>query len=134
MDARQTLALMPVTAIHALLFSRNAEKLRDFLSDALALPSVDAGEGWPIFAAPPTELAVHETEGEPGHELYLVCDDIAATIASLVPHGVEAITTVADRGWGLVTRLRLPGGDEIGLYQPKHPSPLRPEDGNAASR
>jgi hypothetical protein len=113
-----------IIAIHAIIYSKHADKMREFLGDVLELPSVEAGEGWPIYAAPPTELAVHPTEGEPEHELYLVCDDINKTIAKLAEHGIKA-EAVADRGWGLVTTLELPGGERMGLYEPKHPSPLR---------
>lgn len=111
-----------ITGIHAILYSKHAENLRDFLGDVLRLPSVDAGGGWPIYAAPPTELAVHPTDEAPEHELYLMCDDIEATIAQLNERGIHS-SPVADRGWGLLTTLTLPGGETIGLYEPRHPSP-----------
>lgn len=113
-----------ITGMHALIYSAHAEKVQEFLSDVLGLESVEAGEGWPIFAAPPAELAVHPTDGEPGHELYLMCDDVYATIASFKEKGV-ACSPVRDRGWGLVTSVELPGGESIGLYEPRHPSPLQ---------
>jgi len=111
-----------ITGMHALIYSRHAEKIQEFLRN-VGLRSVDAGEGWPIFAAPPAELAVHPTDGEPSHELYFICDDVNATIAELATHGVSA-TPVQDRGWGLVTTLTLPGGEELGLYEARHASPL----------
>ena len=111
-----------ITGMHALIYSRHAEKIQQFLRD-VGLQSVDAGEGWPIFAAPPTELAVHPTEGDSSHELYFICDDVNATISELQKRGASA-TPVQDRGWGLVTTLTLPGGEEIGLYEARHPSPL----------
>ena len=111
-----------ITAVHALLYSKDPDGLRAFLRDVLKMPSLDAGGGWPIFKSPPTELAVHPTGDEPFHELYLMCDDVHATVAELETHGVTITMPIADRGWGLVTRLRIPGGDEIGLYQPKHPT------------
>jgi hypothetical protein len=114
-----------ISGMHAIIYSKHAESVRRFLGEILELASVDAGDGWPIFAAPPTELAVHPTDGEPEHELYLMCDDVHALTAKLAQRGIETTVPIADRGWGLVTALRLPGGDEIGLYQPKHPSPLR---------
>ncbi len=113
-----------ITGIHAIIFSKHVEQVRDFLGDVLELPSVDAGGGWPIFAAPPTELAVHETESEPSHELFLMCDDVHATVAKLAERGIKTTMPIADRGWGLLTTLDLPGGETIGLYEPKHPSPL----------
>ncbi len=113
-----------ITGIHALIYSAHAQKVQGFLADVLGLKSVEAGEGWPIFAAPPVELAVHPTDGEPGHEFYLMCDDVHATIASFKEKGVEC-SPVQDRGWGLVTSVGLPGGESIGLYEPHHPSPLQ---------
>jgi len=115
-----------ITGMHAMIYSRHADKVQKVLSSVLKLPSVDAGEGWPIFKAPPTELAVHPTEGEGSHEFYLICDNIKTTLAQLKKAGIKA-TRIADRGWGLVTTLTLPGGDKIGLYEPHHPSPLRPK-------
>ena len=113
-----------VTGMHVVLFSRHAEKVREFLGDVLGLRSVDAGGGWPIFAAPPTELAVHPTEAEPEHEVLLMCDDVNAVVARLAERGIETAEPVAERSWGLATTLELPGGDRIGLYQPRHASPL----------
>jgi hypothetical protein len=114
-----------ITGMHAIIYSKEAERVRAFLKDVLALPSVDAGEGWPIYAAPPTELAVHPTDGESSHELFLMCDDVHALVARLAERGIETTMPVTDRGWGLATELRLPGGDTIGLYEPRHASPLK---------
>ena len=111
-----------ITGIHAILYSKHADRLREILGDVLELRSVDAGGGWPIYAAPPTELAVHPTDGEPEHELYLMCDDIEATIAKLSDRGVKA-SRVQDRGWGLLSSLELADGERIGLYEPRHPRP-----------
>jgi predicted enzyme related to lactoylglutathione lyase len=86
----------------------------------LELPSVDAGGGWLIFALPPAELAAHPTDGDSRHELYLMCDDIEATVRELDAKGVELSGPVTDEGFGLVTGIRLPGGVEIGLYEPRH--------------
>jgi hypothetical protein len=112
-----------ISGIHAIIYSKQAERLREFLRDVLRLPSVDAGHGWLIFALPPAELAVHPEE-DSYHELYLMCDDVHATTEHLKSKGVQLSAPIADRGWGLVTRLRLPSGDEIGLYQPKHPTAI----------
>jgi predicted enzyme related to lactoylglutathione lyase len=116
-----------ITGIHALIYSKHAEQMQGFLRDVLQWPSVDAGdadESWPIFAAPPTEIAVHPTDDEPQHQLYLMCDDIRAAVAKFEQRGV-ATTPIADRGWGLVTSVTLPGGESIGMYEPHHPSPLK---------
>ena len=110
-----------ITAAHTILYSKDAERLRTFLRDVLKLPSVDAGRGWLIFASPPAELAVHPAEDETGSELYLMCDDLAETLKELEAHGVTSVLPVSEQRWGIVTRIRLPSGDEFGLYQPKHP-------------
>lgn len=113
-----------ITGAHAIIFTPDAEGVRAFFRDVLGFSSVDAGEGWLIFALPPAELAAHPSAGESRHELYLMCDDIEATVAELQEKGVEFARPVTDEGFGLITALKLPGGGELALYQPKHPSPL----------
>ena len=115
--------------MHAIVFSPEAEKVRAFFADVLGMPSVDAGGGWLIFALPPAELAVHPADGDGRHELYLMCDDIHATLAELRGKGAEVARDVADQGWGLLAAIRLPDGSEFPLYQPRHPSPLQPLPG-----
>ncbi len=113
-----------ITGTHAVIFTKDAEGLRAFLRDVLEFPSVDAGRGWLIFALPPAELAAHPTDEDGHHELYLMCDDVHATVAELKEKGAELGPKVSDEGFGLVTSIKLPGGGELGLYEPKHPSPL----------
>jgi catechol 2,3-dioxygenase-like lactoylglutathione lyase family enzyme len=115
-----------ITGMHAIVFSPEAEKVRAFFADILGLPSVDAGGGWLIFALPPAELAVHPADGTSHHELYLMCDDIQATLAELRARGVEVAREVSDQGWGLLAAIRLPDGSEFPIYEPRHPSPLFP--------
>lgn len=112
-----------ISGVHAIIYSKQAEQLREFFRDILKYPSVDAGGGWSIFALPPAELAMHPAE-DSYHELYLMCDDVHALTKTLQSKGIELAMPIADRGWGLVTRLKLPSGDQIGLYQPKHPTAL----------
>jgi len=112
--------------VHAIVFSPRAEQAREFFGDLLRLPSVDAGGGWPIFALPPAELAVHPSDGDTRHELYVMCDDIHATLAELRARGAEVARDVSDQGWGLLAAIRLPDGSELGIYEPRHPSPPRP--------
>ncbi|MBC5804708.1 MAG: extradiol dioxygenase [Candidatus Eremiobacter antarcticus] len=111
-----------ITGIHAILFSKAAERVRAFFDDVLELKSVDGGGGRPIFAAPPAELAVHPTDEKGRHELFLTCDDIQAMVDKLKSKGIECSQPITDQGWGLLTRVKLPDGEEIGLYQPKHPT------------
>jgi catechol 2,3-dioxygenase-like lactoylglutathione lyase family enzyme len=110
-----------IDGVHAILFSRDADALRAFLRDVLELPSVDAGDGWPIFALPPAEVAAHPAD-QPGSELYLMCDDLEATMADLRAKAIE-LGPVSDQGWGRLTTISLPGGGELGLYEPRHPRP-----------
>jgi catechol 2,3-dioxygenase-like lactoylglutathione lyase family enzyme len=113
-----------ITGIHAVIFTADAEQDRAFFRDVLELPSVDAGGGWLIFALPPAELAAHPTANGGHHELYLMCDDVHRTIAELTEKGVEFSGPVSEEGFGLVTTIRLPGGGELGLYEPRHPTAL----------
>jgi catechol 2,3-dioxygenase-like lactoylglutathione lyase family enzyme len=115
-----------ITGMHAIVFSPEAEKVRAFFGDVLGLSSVDAGGGWLIFAMPPAELAVHPADGDGRHELYLMCDNLYATLADLKDKGVELARDVADQGWGLLAAIRLPDGSEFPIYEPRHPSPLQP--------
>jgi catechol 2,3-dioxygenase-like lactoylglutathione lyase family enzyme len=114
-----------ITGAHAVMFTRDADALRAFLRDVLGFPSVDAGGGWLIFALPPAEVAAHPTGGDPSIALYLMCDDVGATVAELERKGVEFTRPVSDEGWGLVTAMQVPGGGELGLYEPRHPTPPR---------
>jgi predicted enzyme related to lactoylglutathione lyase len=114
-----------VNGIHALFYAQDADKVRGFFKDVLKLGSVDAGEGWLIFALPPAELGIHPTEDKPHHELYLMCDDIQATMKDLKAKGVEFAHPVKDQGLGLVTAIKVPGGGEMGLYEPRHPTALK---------
>jgi catechol 2,3-dioxygenase-like lactoylglutathione lyase family enzyme len=109
-----------ITGSHVIVYSRDAEADRAFFRDVLKYPHVDAGGGWLIFKLPPAEVAVHPVEGQSSHELYLMCDDVTATVADLTANGV-ACSDVTDQGWGLLTHLVLPGGGELGLYEPRHP-------------
>jgi predicted enzyme related to lactoylglutathione lyase len=111
--------------MHAIVFSPDAVKVRAFFADVLNMPAVDAGGGWLIFALPPAELAVHPADGDAHHELYLMCDDIHATLTELRAKGVEVARDVSDQGWGLLAAIRLPDGGEFPIYQPLHPSPLQ---------
>jgi catechol 2,3-dioxygenase-like lactoylglutathione lyase family enzyme len=117
-----------ITGVHAIIFTRDAEGVRVFLRDVLELPCVDAGGGWLIFALPPAELAAHPAEEDGRHELYLMCDDIRATVAELKAKGVDVGDEISDEGFGLMTSLALPGGGELALYEPRHASPLSPND------
>jgi predicted enzyme related to lactoylglutathione lyase len=116
-----------INGVHAIFYSRDVEAVRGFFRDVLECPFVDAGRGWLIFALPPAELAVHPTEGVSHHEVFLMCEDVYATVEKLKSHGV-AFSPITEQGWGLLTRVTLPGGEEIGLYEPKHPTALKADE------
>ncbi len=115
-----------ISGTHAVIFTEDADALRAFLRDVLGFDSVDAGGGWLIFALPPAELAAHPAEAGGRHELYLMCDDIETTVEELKAKGVEFAGPVSDQGFGLMTAIKLPGGGELGLYEPRHATPLAP--------
>jgi catechol 2,3-dioxygenase-like lactoylglutathione lyase family enzyme len=110
-----------INGSHVILYSDDPEADRAFFADVLGYPHVDAGGGWLIFALPPAELAMHPAEGPPSHELYFMCDDIETTMAELRARDVRFTAEISDERWGRLTRFRLPGGGEVGMYQPKHP-------------
>src|ERR1700724_3872336 len=102
---------------HMIIYSADAAADRAFFRDVLRFDSVDAGQGWLIFALPPAEIAVHPAAENGKHQIYLMCDDVAATVQRLEAQKV-ACAPVTDLGWGLLTHLSLPGGGQLGLYQP----------------
>ena len=110
---------MAITGVHALLYTSEPDALRALLRHAFALPSVDAHDGWLIFALPPAELGIHPSEG-PAHQLSIMCDDIEATISDLAAKGVAFNGSPTDRGFGIGVTMVLPGGVEVLLYEPRH--------------
>lgn len=109
-----------IIGAHTIIHSTDAEADRAFIRDMLQFPAVDTGDGWLIFALPPSEVAVHPADDNDTHELYLMTDDVKAEIARLQKAGVRC-KPVSDRSYGLVTSIILPGGGSLGLYQPRHP-------------
>ena len=111
-----------IIGAHSILYSRNPDADRALLRDVLGLPHVDVGGGWLIFGLPPAEIAVHPSDQNDVHELYLMCDDIKAFAADMRKRNVDC-GPVLDRGWGQLAELSLPGGGKLGVYQPRHPRP-----------
>jgi hypothetical protein len=111
-----------ITGGHAIIYSKNADADRAFLRDVMRFPYVDAGGGWLIFALPPSEVALHPSQKNNHHEFYLMCDDIKALTAELRSRKV-ACSPIQNRGWGLFSRVSLPGGGKLGVYEPLHPRP-----------
>jgi predicted enzyme related to lactoylglutathione lyase len=110
-----------ISGAHALIYSRDADADRAFFKEVLDLDSVDSGGGWLIFALPPAEVAVHPSDENGPHQLYLLCDDLEATAKKLERKGVKLRRPFDEQRWGRVTAITLPGGGELGIYQPKHP-------------
>jgi hypothetical protein len=111
-----------IIGAHAILYSRNPDADRALLRDVLGLPHVDVGGGWLIFGLPPAEVAVHPSDENDVHELYLMCDDIKAFASEMSQRNIDC-GPVLDRGWGLLAELSLPGGGKLGVYQPRHARP-----------
>jgi hypothetical protein len=111
-----------IIGAHSILYSRDADRDRAFLRDALGLPSVDVGGGWLIFGLPPAEVAVHPGEENDVHELYLMTDDLGTLTRSLGKRGI-ACSAAQTMSWGVLTQVTLPGGGKLGVYQPRHARP-----------
>ena len=122
-----------INRVHFLLYSNNAEADRAFFRDVLGFKSVDVGGRWLIFGMPPTEMGIHPGDGKfaqshaehplLGAVMYLMSDDLAATVAALRAKGVECSETV-EAEWGVTTTVPLPSDGRVGLYQPKHATAL----------
>ncbi|HYK89973.1 MAG TPA: extradiol dioxygenase, partial [Acidobacteriota bacterium] len=112
-----------ISGAHIIIYSKDAEADRVFFRDVLGFRSVDAGHGWLIFALPPAEAAFHPSDENGAHELYLMCDDLKAVMRSLAKRHVRC-SKAQEVPWGCITRMQLPGGGEVSLYQPKHPTIL----------
>lgn len=111
-----------ITGAHSIIYSAKADADRAFFRDVLGLTYVDVGDGWLIFALPPAEVAVHPSDKNDKHELYLMCGDIEAFVAAMKARQISC-APVRDQGWGLLTALTLPGGGSIGVYEPRHARP-----------
>jgi hypothetical protein len=111
-----------ITGAHSIIYSTNPEADRALLRDIFKLPHVDVGHGWLIFGLPPAEVAVHPSDKNDVHELYLICDDIKKFVVSMKENNISC-DEIQDQGWGVLTHLRLPGGGKIGVYEPRHARP-----------
>jgi hypothetical protein len=112
-----------IIGAHSIIYSTNPEADRAFLRDVLRFPNVDVGGGWLIFGLPPSEVAVHPSEGNDVHEFYLMCDNIETFISEMKKHNI-ACSPVNHMNWGSLTQVTLPGGGKLGIYQPRHARPL----------
>src|SRR5262245_27100960 len=111
-----------ISGAHVILYSMNPDADRAFFRDVLGLPHVDVGHDWLIFGLPPGEVAVHPSEANDRHELYLMCDDIDAFMQNMNRHGI-ACGPIEEQRWGRITSITLPGGGKLSVYQPLHARP-----------
>ena len=115
-----------IGGVHTILYSKDAEAVREFFRDVLEFPCLDAGGGWLVFKAPPGEIGIHPADTHVHREeLFLMCADVKAEVARLKAKGVEFTSPIREQQWGLVTQFRLPDGERLGLYQPTHPTAIR---------
>ena len=112
-----------ITATHAIVYADDPDQARAFFRDVLEMPNVDIHGGWLIFALPPAEMAVHPAEENDRHELFFMCTDLQAEMVALGQKGVQ-LSDVEEARWGSIVKIQLPGGGEVGLYQPRHPTAL----------
>lgn len=120
---------MAITGTHVLLYTSEPEALRAVFRDVFGFDHVDSGDGWLIFALPPAELGIHPAEGPTfasgvRHQLTFMCDDIRATIEDLSAKGIDVRGEPEDEGWGITVTLSLPGGVDVMLYEPRHPTAI----------
>ena len=108
-----------IRGIHAMFYTPAAEELRAFIRDKLGFPYVDTGGGWLVFDAPAAEIGCHPADRQ-FHGFSFYCDDIEKTVAALQRRGVEFTGGIREEEWGRVTRFKVPGGEEVELYQPKY--------------
>lgn len=113
---------MNITGAHSIIYSKDAQADRAFLRDVLGFPNVDVGEGWLIFGLPPSEVAIHPSEENDVHEFYLMCDDVDALVDDLTARNVMC-GPIQDMPWGRLTNVVLPGGGQLGIYEPRHARP-----------
>src|SRR6516225_8999466 len=122
-----------IIGAHSIIYSTNPDADRAFLRDVLNLTNVDVGDGWLIFGLPPAEVAVHPSDRNDVHEFYLMCDDVEALVAAMKKRDI-ACGPVQNQGWGLLTRLTLPGGGHLGIYHPRHARPKAMGAGKSARK
>ena len=111
-----------IIGAHSIIYSKNPDADRAFLRDVLTLPNVDVGGGWLIFGLPPAEVAVHPADKNDVHQFYLMCDDVDAFVSEM-QHRNIVCGPVRDQGWGRLAHVMLPGGGQLGVYQPRHARP-----------
>jgi catechol 2,3-dioxygenase-like lactoylglutathione lyase family enzyme len=112
-----------IRGVHTMFYSSEPEALRAFLRDKLGFPATDVGDGWLIFDLSEADMGCHPADpgqGAPSgtHDISFYCDDIERTVAELKARGVEFSEPVTNRGYGLVTHFKVPGGFAVQLYQP----------------
>jgi hypothetical protein len=114
---------MKILGAHVIVYSKKADADRKFLAELFGTKGADAGGGWMIYALPPAEIAVHPSDENDVHELYVMVDDVEAFVSAMKKKKVKS-DPISDQRWGLLTSITLPSGGKLGVYQPKHASPI----------
>lgn len=120
-----------ITSVHNLIYSDDPTATRAFVKDVLQFPFASEGpddepSSWLIFGTGRSELGIHPTMGADAsgprlHQITLMCDDLTATMADLAGRGAEFAGEPTDGGFGILVMVKVPGADDLMLYQPKHP-------------
>jgi catechol 2,3-dioxygenase-like lactoylglutathione lyase family enzyme len=122
-----------INGIHLLVYSDDAKATRAFFRDVLGWPFVEEPDvpGWLIFKSGPSEVGAHPThqiyegvtyDSPRHHSIFLMCDDLAGTMAELESKGAEFTGSVKEESYGITVMLKVPGADDIVLYEPRHPT------------
>lgn len=111
-----------ISGSHVIIYSVDADADRAFFRDVLEMPNVDVGDGWLIFSLPPAELGIHPSSSNGKQAFYLMCDDLTSFIGRMKSAGVSCSTPHSEP-WGELVNIVLPGGSELGVYQPHHARP-----------
>jgi hypothetical protein len=115
---------MAIVGAHMLLYTPEADAVRNVLRDVFEWDYVEDHSGWLIFALPPAEVGVHPSEGSTQHQICLMCDDLDQTMADLRAKGIDFRGGTQEESFGITTTMLFPGGVEFLLYEPRHKSPL----------
>lgn len=123
-----------IRATHSLIYSDDPSATRAFFRDVLELPFVRAedsgGPGWLIFGSGPSEFGVHPAQGPQGerwdtagrHQICFVVEDVDAAVRDLSARGAVFDGPPRKESFGRVVMLRVPGTDDLLLYEADHPT------------
>lgn len=117
---------------HIILYSKNAAADKKFLQNVMKLPHVDIGDGWLVFGMPPCDFAILAATPEKQNgktEFHFTCPNISTFQREMEAQKIEC-SPIEDHGWGLVVRITLPGGSEVGVFQARYKRPPQMDENN----